>query len=110
MNSVNAQDYIQKPQPMKWSRSTIAEEATEKLTALAKQFTQEIIALADKRLNVFITHDYYLVPLVAAMTDIKCSKSDSSKWLNYEAGLGIILHSDNTFESFPIRCKSKGYM
>lgn len=86
------------------------EEATAKLTALANQFTQEIIALADKRLNIFITHDYYLVPLVAVMTDIKCSKSDSSKWLNYEAGLGIILHSDNTFEAFPIRCKSKGYM
>ena len=86
------------------------EEATEKLTALANQFTQEIITLADKRLNIFITHDYYLVPLVAAMTDIKCSKSDSSKWLNYEAGLGIILHSDNTFEAFPIRCKSNGYM
>ena len=87
-----------------------AEEAAEKLTALANQFTQEIIALADKRLNVFVTHDYYLVPLVAAMTDIKCSKTDSNKWLNYEAGLGIILHSDNTFEIFPIRCKSKGYM
>ena len=87
-----------------------AEEATEKLTELGKQFTQEIIALADKRLNVFVTHDYYLVPLVAAMTDIKCSKSDSSKWLNYEAGLGIILHSDDTFEAFPIRCKSNGYM
>lgn len=86
------------------------EEATEKLTELGKQFTQEIIALADKRLNVFVTHDYYLVPLVAAMTDIKCSKSDSSKWLNYEAGLGIILHSDDTFEAFPIRCKSNGYM
>lgn len=87
-----------------------AEEATEKLTALANQFTQEILALADKRLNIFITHDYYLVPLVAAMTDIKCSKSDSSKWLNYEAGLGIILHSDNTFEAFPIRCKGNGYL
>lgn len=87
-----------------------AEEAAEKLTALANQFTQEIIALADKRLNVFVTHDYYLVPLVAAMTDIKCSKTDSNKWLNYEAGLGIILHSDNTFEAFPIRCKSNGYM
>ena len=86
------------------------EEAAARLTALAKQFTQEIIALADKRLNIFITHDYYLVPLVAAMTDIKCSKSDSSKWLNYEAGLGIILHSDNTFEAFPIRCKGNGYL
>ena len=86
------------------------EAATERLTTLANQFTQEIIALADKRLNVFVTHDYYLVPLVAAMTDIKCSKTDSNKWLNYEAGLGIILHSDNTFEIFPIRCKSKGYM
>ena len=86
------------------------EEATARLTALANQFTQEIIALADKRLNIFITHDYYLVPLVAAMTDIKCSKSDSSKWLNYEAGLGIILHSDNTFEAFPIRCKGSGYL
>lgn len=84
------------------------EEATEKLTALANQFTQEIIALADKRLNVFVTHDYYLVPFVAAMTEIKCVKD--SKWLNYEAGLGIILHSDNTFEVFPIRCKGNGYM
>ena len=87
-----------------------AEEAAEKLTALANQFTQEILALADKRLNVFVTHDYYLVPLVAAMTDVKCSKTVSNKWLNYEAGLGIILHSDNTFEAFPIRCKSNGYM
>ena len=86
------------------------EAATERLTTLANQFIQEIIALADKRLNIFVTHDYYLVPLVAAMTDVKCSKTDSNKWLNYEAGLGIIFHSDNTFEIFPIRCKSKGYM
>ena len=87
-----------------------AEEATTKLVTLANQFTQEIIALADKKLNVFVTHDYFLVPLVAAMTDLKCSKTDSNKWLNYEAGLGIILHNDNTFEAFPIRCKSNGYM
>ena len=85
-----------------------ATEATYDLTALAKQFTQEIIALADKRLNVFVTHDYYLVPFVAAMTDVELSKG--SKWLNYEAGLGIILHSDNTFEIFPIRCKGSGYL
>ena len=84
------------------------EEATARLTSLAKQFTQEIIALADKRLNIFITHDYYLVPLVAAMTDVEFLKG--SKWLNYEAGLGIILHSDNTFEAFPIRCKGSGYL
>ena len=84
------------------------EEATARLTALANQFTQEIIALADKRLNVFVTHDYYLVPFVAAMTDVEFLKG--SKWLNYEAGLGIILHSDNTFEAFPIRCKGSGYL
>ena len=84
------------------------EEATARLTALANQFTQEIIALADKRLNVFVTHDYYLVPLVAAMTNVEFLKG--SKWLNYEAGLGIILHSDNTFEIFPIRCKGSGYL
>ncbi len=84
------------------------EEAAARLTALAKQFTQEIIALADKRLNVFVTHDYYLVPFVAAMTDVEFLKG--SKWLNYEAGLGIILHSDNTFEIFPIRCKGSGYL
>lgn len=29
---------------------------------------------------------------------------------NYEAGLGIILHSDNTFEIFLIRCKGSGYL
>ena len=85
-----------------------AEEATARLTALANQFTQEIIALADKRLNVFVTHDYYLVPFVAAMTEIKFEKGGN--WLNYEAGLGIILHSDNTFEIFPIRCKGSGYL
>lgn len=87
-----------------------AEEATTKLLTLANQFTQEILTLADKRLNVFVTHDYFLVPMVAAMTNIKCSKTDSNKWLNYEAGLGIILHNDDTFEAFPIRCKSDGYM
>ena len=84
------------------------EEAVARLTALANQFTQEIIALADKRLNVFVTHDYYLVPFVAAMTEIKFEKGGN--WLNYEAGLGIILHSDNTFEIFPIRCKGSGYL
>ena len=59
-------------------------------------------------MHVFVTHDYYLVPFIAAMTDIKCIKD--SAWLNYEAGLGIILHKDDTFEIFQIRCKSKGYM
>ena len=85
-----------------------SEEAAARLTALAKQFTQEIIALADKRLNVFVTHDYYLVPFVATMTEIKFEKGGN--WLNYEAGLGIILHSDNTFEIFPIRRKGSGYL
>ena len=44
----------------------------------------------------------------ATMTEIKFEKGGN--WLNYEAGLGIILHSDNTFEIFPIRCKGSGYL
>ena len=44
----------------------------------------------------------------ATMTEIKFEKGGN--WLNYEAGLGIILHSDNTFEIFPIRFKGSGYL
>lgn len=84
------------------------EEAIEKRQSDFENITQALIKLADKRLNVMITHDYFLYTyLGAAMyTDPTCTDKESvCGTVNYLDGAVIIIHPDEkTYEVYPVDC------
>lgn len=86
---------------------TTVEEAIEKRQNDFEEINQSLIALADKRLNVMITHDYFLyVYLGAAVyTDATCTDPATvCSEVNYLDGAVIIIHDDKTYEVYPIDC------
>lgn len=84
------------------------EEAIEKRQTDFENITQALIKLADKRLNVMITHDYFLYTyLGAAMyTDPTCTDKESvCGTVSYLDGVVIIIHPDEkTYEVYPVDC------
>ena len=84
------------------------EEAIEKRQTDFENITQALIKLADKRLNVMITHDYFLYTyLGAAMyTDATCTDKESvCGTVSYLDGAVIIIHPDEkTYEVYPVDC------
>lgn len=81
-----------------------AEAALAKRQADAEQFTNEILAKADKRLNVFVTHDYFIGPFVAGITNGGLNTSSTDPWINWCSGAALVLHEDNTYDAFAIKC------
>lgn len=83
------------------------EEAIEKRQNDFEEINQSLIALADKRLNIMITHDYFLyVYLGAAVyTDATCTDPAAvCSEVNYLDGAVIIIHDDKTYEVYPVDC------
>ena len=81
-----------------------AEEAVAKRNADTFQFANEMLAKADKRLNVFVTHDYFIGPFIAGITDGQFDSSNTNPWVKYCSGVALVLHADNTYDAFPIKC------
>ena len=86
--------------------STVEEAITKRQNDF-ESINQSLIALADKRLNVMITHDYFLyVYLGAAVyTDESCTNpANVCSEVNYLDGAVIIIHDDKTYEVYPVDC------
>ena len=81
-----------------------AEEAITKRNADTFQFANEMLAKADKRLNVFVTHDYFIGPFISGITDGQFDSSNTNPWVKYCSGVALVLHEDNTYDAFPIKC------
>lgn len=81
-----------------------AEEAVAKRNTDTFQFANEMLAKADKRLNVFVTHDYFIGPFIAGITDGQFDSSNTNPWVKYCSGVALVLHEDNTYDAFPIKC------
>ena len=81
-----------------------AEEAIAKRNADTFQFANEMLAKADKRLNVFVTHDYFIGPFISGITDGQFDSSSTNPWVKYCSGVALVLHEDNTYDAFPIKC------
>lgn len=75
-----------------------------KRQADTEQFTNEILAKADKRLNVFVTHDYFIGPFAAGITNGGLNTSSTDPWINWCSGVALVLHEDNTYDAFAIKC------
>ena len=83
------------------------EEAIEKRQSDFEAVTQALINLADKRLNVMITHDYFLYVFLGAAvyTDSSCTDPASvCSTVSYLDGAVIIIHDDKTYEVYPVDC------
>ena len=64
------------------------------------------------RVGVFISHDTFVVPLTAYFTDKKVNLRyfDTKQWINYLAGLAIIMGSDGKIRYVPVRGLESGTM
>ena len=65
-----------------------------------------------KKIGVFISHDMFVVPLTAYFTDKKVNLRyfDTKQWINYLAGLAIIMGQDGTIRYVPVRGLDSGTM
>ena len=67
-----------------------------------------------KRIGVFVSHDYVILPLVVYISerniDLKYYKSSSKRWLNYLAGLAVVLRPDGTRVFYAVKGLESGTM
>lgn len=65
-----------------------------------------------KKVGVFISHDMFVVPLTAYFTDKKVNLRyfDTKQWINYLAGLAIIMGSDGKIRYVPVKGLESGTM
>lgn len=65
-----------------------------------------------KKVGVFISHDMFVVPLTAYFTNMKVNLRyfDTKQWINYLAGLAIIMGKDGTIRYVPVRGLDSGTM
>ena len=92
-----------------------AAEAEAKLASDYERVCKEILNKSTGRLNMFYTHDFFTLPLAVLasnkyFTFSGDSSHDNRNWINYCAGIGMILHPDDTYEVMPVRGKSNGSM
>lgn len=65
-----------------------------------------------KKVGIFISHDMFVVPLTAYFTDKKVNLRyfETKQWINYLAGLAIILGTDGKIRYVPVRGLDSGTM
>jgi len=69
---------------------------------------------AGSRVALFVSHDLLLVPQVIYISsgniDLRYYKSSSNRWLNYLAGMAIVLRPDGTRKFYAVRGLDSGTM
>lgn len=90
---------------------------------LSNLILNKLIAVSDKKVNIYSSHDYKLTPILSTFTDVQYdfqaneSGYDISegvtrdgKWINYLSGLACVIHINGVKEYIPVRGLSVGYM
>ena len=74
----------------------------------------EILANLAKmeRLNILVTHDYLVVPLLVYVTDGHANVKfyEKWKWVNYMAGVAMIISADGSIRYIPVKGLETGTM
>lgn len=69
---------------------------------------------AKSRVTLFVSHDLLLVPLVIYISsgnvNLRYYKSNSNRWLNYLAGVAIVMRPDGTRRFYAVRGLDSGTM
>ena len=67
-----------------------------------------------KRVGLFISHDLVLLPLVVYISqrniDMRYYSSSSKRWLNYLAGLAVVIKPDGSFVFYAVKGLDSGTM
>jgi hypothetical protein len=65
-----------------------------------------------KRVNVMCTHDYLVVPLLAYTTDGHANVRyfEKYRWVNYMAGVAMIISADGSVRYVPVKGLETGIM
>ena len=65
-----------------------------------------------KRVNVMCTHDYLVVPLLAYTTDGHANVRyyEKNRWVNYMAGVAMIISADGSVRYIPVKGLETGIM
>ena len=87
-----------------------ADEAREQIASDTNQFINEIINAADKygkSLNFFVTSDYFIGCMQAGVTRLQYDQTSNDPWVNWCSGVAIVVHPDNTYDAFAVKCSKK---
>jgi hypothetical protein len=65
-----------------------------------------------KRVNFLVTHDYLVVPLLAYVTNGHANVRfyEKWKWVNYMAGVAMIISADGSVRYIPVKGLETGVM
>ena len=102
------------PNPSRFTKDKIPEYLYE-LMPRGDQFVNEVI-LANlpnwKRVNVLISHDLLIEPLVAYASNrtVDLKFYESGKWANYLSGMAVVVDEANLVTLLPVRGIELGYM
>ena len=90
---------------------------------LSNLILNKLIAVSDKKVNIYSSHDYKLTPILSTFTkvqydfqanesgyDISEGVTRNGKWINYLSGLACVIHINGVKEYIPVRGLSVGYM
>lgn len=85
--------------------NTTMDSTWDKIQNDAINFIKHILGLSTARLNVFITHDHYVAPMLAYTIGNTHSSYATAEWPDYLYGVAIVLHTDNSYDILPIKMK-----
>ena len=89
---------------------------------LSNLILNKLIAVSDKKVNIYSSHDYKLTPILSTFTDVQYDfqaqesgydisegRTGYGKWINYLSGLACVIHINGVKEYIPVRGLSVGY-
>lgn len=90
--------------------------------ALSNIILNKLIAVSDKKVNIYASHDDKLTLMLSTFTDVQYDfqakesgydisegKTKNGKWINYLSGLACVIHINGVKEYIPVRGLSVGY-
>lgn len=93
---------------------------------LSNLILNKLIAVSDKKVNIYSSHDYKLTPILSTFTNVQYDfqagehgldisegenkPNSNGKWINYLSGLACVIHINGVKEYIPVRGLSVGYM
>lgn len=96
-----------------WAYNGGYEDAFYDLDTRAKQFIDEfLVGIISKkaRISIVATHDQFLVPLTVYASDRKINLRyfEDTNWITYLAGIAVIVGSDGSVKTLPIKGLNSG--
>ena len=54
-----------------------------------------------------LTSDYYIGCMQAGVTGLQYNQTGNNPWVNWCSGVAIVVHPDNTYDAFAVKCSKK---